>query len=1082
MKNQKFLRSANNIFAALCLCILLFSCKKETPTSNPSLFDLTEATTLGIDFQNTLVETDSLNILDYLYMYNGGGLAMGDIDGNGFADLYFSANQGQNKLYLNQGDLSFTDATNAAGVAGNSDWNTGAIMGDFNADGLLDIYVLAVVGINGFEGHNELFINKGDGTFSEQAAQYGLDVQAYGTTAGQLDYDGDGDLDLFILNHAVHTEESFGRASIREDRNPRTGDLLFRNDGERYTDVSEEAGIYGGINGYGLGLAIADFNKDGWPDLYIGNDFHEDDYYYLNNGDGTFTDQLRTYFGHTSRFSMGSDAADINNDGWPDLISLDMTPEDEKVLKSSEGDDTYRTLQLRTQQYGYHYQYTRNMLFLNQGGHPYLETALLSGIPSTDWSWSALFADYDLDGNLDLFVSNGIPRRPNDLDFIRFVSNSEIQKQMNQSKLVDQQALELMPSGAVNNYIYQGDGKGGFINKNGEWAAERPSVSAGTVVGDLDGDGDLDLVTNNLNEPPYFYINQTNKAQGYLSIGLKYIPTNPFGLGTEVLAYSGNNMQSRQLFPSRGWQASSEPRIHFGLGDQTQLDSLRINWPDGTSALQTDLGSGAIEIAWTAGLAAVTRPKVNKTLFTKVDGALGINFTHKEDQHTDFDYQKLIPFQVSDRGPAVSLGDFNLDGKEDLYLGGAKNQPSSIYVQDSEGFSKMDVPAIAADSLSETVDASFDTLDANSQWMLGIAQGGNHINPSLAVLRNKGIYKFGAEIEVAHDASDMNNTAVYRISNIEDQPAIFIGNHSVPLDYGNIPPSYVKGVSWEGDGKIGMVTDAVWDDFDADGDLDLIVVGEWMQPTFFSNENGTLTKVSVLEEQLGGLWQTIIPFDMDNDGDQDYLLGNWGLNSKFKASASEPMKMYYDDFDQNGTTETVIAVANDGSYYPLLGMNDLAEQMVGLRKRFNAFKDFAGKPIEVVMGEEALQQATLFEVHTLASGFLRNNNNRFTFEAFSNDMQLAPIRAFVPFDFDGDGAEEVLAAGNYFGVIPFHGRYDAFPGAMLEADGTTKLANRLGIEIEHRTVKAMKVLTVNNQPYLLIVYNNDAVQVYEIGK
>lgn len=1070
------MRSANNILGALGLLLLLFSCQKETEPQ-ATLFKLADTEDIGIDFTNKLVETDSLNILDYLYMYNGGGLSMGDVDNNGLPDLFFCSNQGSNKLYLNQGGLQFTDATATAGVAGNSHWNTGSIMGDFNADGLLDIYVLAVVGINGFEGHNELYINNGDGSFTERAAEFGLDVQAFGTTAGQLDYDGDGDLDLFILNHAVHTEESFGRASIREQRNARTGDLLFRNDGNVYTDVSEEAGIYGGINGYGLGLAIADFNKDGWPDLYIGNDFHEDDYYYINNGDGTFTDRLRDYFGHTSRFSMGSDAADINNDGWPDLISLDMTPEDETVLKSSEGDDTYRTLQLRTKQYGYHYQYTRNMLFLNQADHPYLETALMSGVAATDWSWSALFADYDLDGNQDLFVSNGIPRRPNDLDFIRFVSNNEIQKQMNQSKLVDKQALDLMPSGAVSNYIFRGDGKGGFTNKNGLWAKERPSVSSGTVVGDLDGDGDLDLVTNNLNEPPSFYINQTDPKGGYLNLSLSFTDKNAYGIGAEALAYTTSGMQSRQLFPSRGWQASSQPSLHFGLGGQI-LDSVRINWPDGSSQLLVGPNAGSHSIRWAPGMEKTTRASVKKGMFKRIDNNLGIDFEHKEDLHTDFDYQKLIPYQVSDRGPAVAVGDFNKDGKDDIYLGGAKDQRSAVYLQGDNNYTLADLPAFVADSLSETVGASFIAIDSNSQWMLALAQGGNHISPSLEILRNTTISNFSNQLEIELDSTQLYNSAVYRL----DDGAIFLGNHSAALDYGNIPTSFLYGLEWESDGKIGMVTDAVWDDFNGDGQTDLIVVGEWMAPAFFRNDNGTLKEVQVFDGPLNGLWQTIIPFDMDGDGDQDYLLGNWGLNSKFMASDALPMRMYYDDFDDNGTTETVITTSKDGNYYPLLGLNELSEQMVSLRKRFNAYKDFAGQPIETVMGQGALDNAKLFEVQTLASGFLRNTDNRFNFEPFSGEMQLAPIRAFVIHDFDGDGHEEVLAGGNYFGVIPFHGRFDSFPGALLEADGSSQLANTLGLEVGHRMIRSMEIINVNNQPHLLIVYNNDAVQVYQIEK
>lgn len=453
-------------YYGLCLILLLVSCKEQEPSS---LFHLLPSSQSGVDFQNTVVETDSLNILDYLYFYNGGGLAMGDINNDGLPDLYFSSNQQKNHLYLNKGNLKFEDISEKAGVNGNSSWNTGAIMVDVNGDGWLDIYVMAVVGINGFEGHNELFVNNRDNTFTELSAQYGLDLQCYGTSAAFLDYDLDGDLDLYVLNHAVHTQESFGRAQIRNQRNEKTGDRLLRNDGNRFTDVSEEAGIYGGINGYGLGVSVADFNQDGYPDIYVGNDFHEDDYFYLNNGDGTFTESLKTYFGHTSRFSMGNDAADINHDGWPDLISLDMLPEDDAVIKSSEGDDMYQTLKMRTQQYGYHYQYSRNMLFVSDPEKAYSETALLSGIAATDWSWSALFADYDLDGEQDLFISNGIPKRPNNLDYIKFISNDQIQQKLNDGRLVDQKALEMMPSGKVCNYFFKGNKELLFTDVSKAW-------------------------------------------------------------------------------------------------------------------------------------------------------------------------------------------------------------------------------------------------------------------------------------------------------------------------------------------------------------------------------------------------------------------------------------------------------------------------------------------------------------------------------------------------------------------------------------------------------------------------------------
>ena len=470
--------------------LILSSCdKKQTP-----LFEMPSASQSGLTFENTLKPSDSLNILDYLYYYNGGGAAMGDVNNDGLPDLYFSANQGPNALYLNQGDMKFKDITAQAGVQGFSDWQTGCLMFDANQDGLLDLYVQAVVGLNGFKGHNELYINNGDLTFTESAAAYGLDLQDYGTMSALIDYDQDGDLDLYILNHAVHTQESFGKVDLRYTRHAKTGDRLMRNEGHKFVDVSEQAGILGGVNAYGLGVSVADLDKDGWPDIYVGNDFHEDDYYYHNNQDGTFSEQLRERFSHNSRFSMGNDVGDINNDGWPDLISLDMLPESEQLLKTSEGDDAVQTLLLRTKAYGYHYQYSRNMLFVNQNGRNFSETALYSGVAATDWSWSALFGDYDLDGHLDLFISNGITRRPNNLDYIKYISNQEIHKQINQGRLVDQTAIERMPSGAVENYFFKGKHGIGFKDMSGNWSDSKPSLSGAAVVGDLDRDGDLDIV------------------------------------------------------------------------------------------------------------------------------------------------------------------------------------------------------------------------------------------------------------------------------------------------------------------------------------------------------------------------------------------------------------------------------------------------------------------------------------------------------------------------------------------------------------------------------------------------------------
>ncbi|MCD6544059.1 MAG: VCBS repeat-containing protein, partial [Flavobacteriaceae bacterium] len=713
----------NKYITLISLTLVLLGCgpKEGELFKNPS------SKSTGIDFTNKITEKNDLNILDYLYFYNGGGVALGDINNDGLLDIFFSGNQVKNKLYLNKGNLQFEDITETAGVSGNSTWNTGSVMGDINGDGLLDIYVCAVVGLNGFSGFNELYINNGDNTFTESAAKYGLDFDTFSSNVAFLDYDLDGDLDLYLLNHAVHTQESYGRSNIRNKRNFQTGDKLLRNDGEKFTDISEQAGIFGGANGYGLGISIADFNQDGYPDIFVGNDFHEDDYYYINNGDGTFSERLKEFFGHTSQASMGNDVADINHDGWPDIISLDMLPEDEKVLKSSEGDDDIQIQKLRIEHYGYHYQFTRNMLYINQQNGNYLETALLSGIAATDWSWSPLFADYNQDGEQDLFISNGIPKRPNDLDFIKFVSSEQIQKKIVNTKLVDQEAIELMPSGKVHNYIFKGRNDLFFEDKSGSWIVNDTLVSGATALGDLDNDGDIDLVINVLNNEAALYINKTNSKANYLKIKFDYPNPNHFGIGTKVFSYSDGKLQYKELYTVRGFQASSEPIIHFGYGNKDKIDSIKIIWPNKTYQLLKNIAVNQTLIISPKNTKPFDynslQPKT-EILFKRVKNNLGIDFKHDEDNYIDFNRQKLIPYQISDRGPATAIGDIDNDGKEDIFFGGSKHIASKIYIQKDSIFIENRIDAIAIDSIKEDVSAVIADFNNDGKNDLFLGSGG----------------------------------------------------------------------------------------------------------------------------------------------------------------------------------------------------------------------------------------------------------------------------------------------------------------------------------------------------------------------
>ncbi len=930
----------NKIVLLIFGFVFICACNREQ-----TLFKNKKVDTTGIVFNNKINATDELNILDYLYFYNGGGVAVGDINNDGLPDIYFTANQSENALYLNKGNWQFEDITDQAGVAGKNSWDTGTVMADVNNDGFLDIYTCAVVGINGFEGHNQLFINNGDNTFTEKSAAYGLDFDTFSSTAAFFDYDLDGDLDMYLLNHAVHTQNSFGKASLREQRNYEAGDRLMRNDGHTFTDVSEEAGIYGGINSYGLGLAISDFNKDGYPDIYVGNDFHEDDYYYLNQGDGTFKESLRTYFGHITRFSMGNDVSDINRDGWPDLMTLDMLPQDESVLKSTEGDDNFQTLKLRTERFGYYYQYTRNMLHINQKKQPFMETALLSGVAATDWSWSVLIEDYNQDGHQDMFISNGIPKRPNDLDFIRFVSSEKIKNKINQTKLVDKEALNLMPSGKVHNYIFEGTSTLKFNDKSGAWMSKDALVSGATAFGDFDNDGDLDLVINNLNSQAGILENLADQKTNYLKLKFTYTEKNPQGIGTKVYSYHNEGtLQFKELFTSRGFQASSQPIIHFGYGNYTTIDSLRIIWPNGTPQLVKELPVNQdLTIPYQEEMPSYKMPKnQNKVLFTRVSHNFNITYTHKEDSYVDFHRQPLIPFKVSESGPAVAVGDLNEDGKEDLFFGSSKYAPSQIYIQTANGFELQQLPNTKKDSITEDVSAVISDFNNDQKNDIFIATGGadfSRVQPALLdrVLLNKD------SLQAIEYIKELNENASVVIANDVDgdnDTDVFIGNHVVTNNYGEIPMSYVlynhKGAfSKDSIQKlpIGMVTHAIWSDFDQDGIQDIIAVGEWMPPVFLKNENGKFARKELLDQPLNGLWQAIIAFDIDQDGDQDYLLGNWGHNTKLTATAQKPLMLYHNDFDKNGINEPVIAHYKQGGYYPITSFDELSGQMPHLQKK-----------------------------------------------------------------------------------------------------------------------------------------------------
>jgi len=1088
IKNQLYLGMNLRAFIFFT-AVLLISCRQDQKMK----FERIDAEESGIDFENVLTETDDANILDYLYFYNGGGVAVGDINNDNKVDIFLTSNQGDNKLYLNQGGLKFKDITEEAGINQESDWNTGAAFADVNGDGLLDIYVCAVVGINGFRGHNELYINNGDGTFTEKAKDFKLDFENYSSSAAFFDYDNDGDLDMYLLNHAVHTQKSYGKADLRNRRNYETGDKLLRNDGERFTDVSEIAGIYGGINAYGLGVATADFNNDGWTDVYVSNDFHEDDYLYINKADGTFKESSNTMTTMISRFSMGSDVADINQDGYVDLLSLDMAPDDETVIKRSMGDENFDMSKFRVDDLGYHYQYSRNMLQINQHGKFFKETAMLSGIEATDWSWSCLFSDYNLDGHQDIFISNGIPKRPNDLDYIKYISNESVKQKIENTGLIDQKALKKMPDGKLQNRIYGGSNGLRFKNFTQDWLPEELTYTTGAAYADLDNDGDLDLILNHINDKAGIYINHSPKTNKYLSLSFEYKSPNTKGIGVKALAYHNGKMQMRQLYATKGFQSSSEQKLFFGFDTISKIDSLKIIWPDMTYQVaeqidtNQDLNIKPLHKRDSFNYQNIRQDK--KAFLSKIDSIPGLKYKHQENSYTDFKRQVLIPYQISDRGPASAVGDLNGDGKDDIFLGSSKFKNPGIYFQNDVGFTRQTGDIEDIFNKPENIFALITDINNDAYKDLIVGNAGGEFYGRSEALSDVILKQTQSGLEKLKLPDNFLHTSVI-LTDDTDCPDIFGFGHAVSNDFGKQPKAYwFKNncndfVNQEHEilTEFGMVTDAIWFDFDKDGQNEIIAVGEWMPPKVLRIEGEKLEDVSdkYIPEALNGLWQSLSLFDLDNDGIQEIILGNFGTNTKFKASQDSPLRLYYADFDSNGQTESIVCVKKEGSYFPTQSFDELSQQMPSLKRKFNTYKDFAGKSITEIFASENLDQAKILEVHTTASGYLKFKDDQWNFHQLSDYFQVAPVTALLEVDLNKDNQNELLFGGNYFGVKPYQGRFGSFSGGALTKEGKILSAENIGVNFYDKAVVNFEIFNFKDDAYLMVVFNDDAVEFYKL--
>lgn len=1043
----------------------------------------------GVNFVNEIKDDSKHNIVSYLYYYNGGGVAIGDVNNDNLPDIYFTSNKQKNKLYLNKGNLQFEDITLSAMVGGTSDWNTGVTMVDINSDGHLDIYVCSVTGLLDFKGKNELFINNGDGTFTEKAKDYGLDYEGYATQSYFFDYDKDNDLDVYIVNHAVHTKTSHGPALLRKKRSSLVGDVLLQNNNGKFTDVSKEAKIFGGVNGYGLSASLADFNNDGWDDIYVSNDFHEDDYYYLNNGDGTFSESFSKSFSVTSRFSMGSDASDINADGYQDLITLDMLPQEEKILKESEGDVTYNVQGFLTN-LGYQKQYSRNMLQMNSKGENFIEAGLYNNISATDWSWSPLLADFDQDGYQDLFVSNGIYKRPNNLDFMRYIASSF--KNRRYAKGKDQwliNSLKEMPEGKVPNQIFQGNAKK-FKPQNGNWIDNKPSLSNGAIYSDLDLDGDLDIVVNNLNEVASIYENQTNGSKNYLNIQFKYIGKNIKGIGSKVILYSNQQKQTKQLFNSRGFISSKESKLFFGLDTINKVDSLRVIWPENTSI---GLTNPKINQTLTIDYATIKPEKYiyNKRIKKIFKTEKFVNYVHSEDRYNDFDNEKLIPYKVSTIGPAIAIGDINNDGWKDIFIGGSSENKAQIFTNNGEKISPLKNLDIESDVNFEDNDAAFIDADNDGDLDLYVASG---INANRKIefeidrfyLNNgNGLFKKTSN----RIPQNPNNTSCVKAHDFDKDGDIdlFIGNRSNPSSFGDPVESFIL----ENDGKgnftknsdfslKALVTDAVWRDVNKDGAADLLISTEWDQPKIYINNNGSFSEQKIAKN-TNGLWQTIETYDIDNDGDQDILLGNWGENTKFQPSKETPLLMYYSDFDNNNKKETVLAYKVGDNYYPVNSKDELASQINIMSKRFVKYASYANTPIETVLTKESINKAQKYYVDNLSSGYLLNEGGQFlTYKKFPQNLQLSTIMSFHITSFDDEMNPEVLVSGNFNDLNTYHGIFSSLENYIISNKKEEKYynASQIGLNTFKKQIREVRTLKLKNKELLFMVSNQDSLKVF----
>ncbi|WP_342089180.1 VCBS repeat-containing protein [Dyadobacter sp. OTU695] len=1103
---------ASLFFALICL---LFSCKKDE--GNPDgLFEEMNASEIGVDFVNKVEDREDINIFNYRNFYNGGGVAIGDINNDGLADIYFTANMGENKLYLNKGNWKFEDITDKAGVAEPEKWSTGVVMADVNGDNLLDIYVCNA-GYQKFlnKQGNSLYINNGDLTFTESAKKYGLDETGYSTHAAFLDYDLDGDLDCYVLNNSFIPVNTLNYAN---DRNLRAKDWpvkdflkgggakLFRNNGGKFEDVSEEAGIYGSLIGFGLGVTVGDINGDLYPDIYICNDFYEKDYLYINQKDGTFSEELEKRMKHTSLASMGADLADINNDGYPELFVTDMLPRDEYRYKTTTSFENHYLFNLKKEK-GFYNQYMQNSLQFNNQDGTFSEIANYSGVAASDWSWGALLFDADNDSKTDIYVCNGIYHDILDQDFIDFFANEVTQKMvMSGEKQNMQNIIDRMPSTPIANNFFHNEGNLQFKEKGKEFGFGKASFSNGAAYADLDNDGDLDLVVNNVNEPCFVYKNKSEAAKErnhYIKLNLKGQGMNTRAVGSKVEVYAGGQVFSKQVNPSRGFQSSTEYPLTIGLGKISLIDSIRVLWPtQKVTSMRNVKPDTLLTFAINDAVEDYIVPsgKREEMLTNVTPKGLG---AHMENKYEDFFNERNIPVMLSQEGPKMAIGDVDGDRADDIYICGGKGQGGQLYLQKGGQFVRSQQKVFSDLAGFEDTAALFFDADGDGDRDLVVGSGGNESLVSSPDLPTRLYLNDGKGNFVINTRALPPNAMNTAVIVAEDYDAdgdfdLFVGSRSVPREYGSTPTSYI----YENDGKgtfksvaktiapelakAGMVRDANWADIDGDGKKELLVVGDWMAPLAFKFSAGKFQRINTGLEAFTGFWGSLKIADFDGDGDQDIVLGNIGENFSLKASAKGPLRIWINDFNKNGTIEKVISKTVDSKDLPALLKRELTTQFPFLKKKSIKHSEYAVLTVQDLFPEELLKSAVEKSVTYLQSGIAVNDGNgRFKLVPLPYMAQFSCLNAIESEDVNGDGKLDIIVGGNFTHFIPQLGTLDACRGNVLINKGNMQfdvlLANQSGFSLDGE-VKQISPINIEGKPYLISLINNAAPVLFKINK